>query len=182
MHKRFNFIFCDDIRRELGNKISLMGVYSPVAQMHATGRHSITVVCMLQVEPDSDLSDSHVQIGISIDGASQERHDLANLPAKAPSQESRSSAFAALKRAAPDSHPELLLLGTMRFEALSYMRTCELVGYVNDVEQARVLLFRDPAVKNMDKSDSSSTAKQKRPKKAAKKNIAVTKKKIKGRS
>lgn len=145
MAKECEILFCDDIRREVGNKISLMGVYSPVALMNNSATHSVTVVCLLRAHPEEILTDLSVEIGIALDGGEEVRHELERLPEKAPSTESRARAFAALERAAPDLNPQVLMIGTMRLEALKYERVCQLKGYVNQEERRSVVFFREVA-------------------------------------
>lgn len=39
--KIFNFIICDDIRHEIGNKISLMGIYDTSIEFNVPSEHNI---------------------------------------------------------------------------------------------------------------------------------------------
>ncbi len=63
--KLINFIICDDIRSEIGNKLSLMGVYSESINFHSKANDEnqwpktkrIALYIQMDVEEDEDLND-----------------------------------------------------------------------------------------------------------------------------
>jgi len=153
--RQMQFIFCDDMRRELGSKVSFMGVYGPAVEVTEGRSHGVTVVSMFQAHYGDDISDVKVAVGVSKDGEAEKRHALHGMPTDALNDDKKPESVRALEKLVPDHEIPAILVGTTRFDGLDYKQFCEIKGYYNGKVIARTVFYRKPSSASKGKSPKS---------------------------
>jgi len=138
----FSIVFCDDVRNEIGGRISLMGLFGPLVIYERDAPLSFTAVAFVTAEPDVDLSSRKVALGVALDGAKKPTmHPFLALPATRPLDKVTQSFIDRFGKKPPGGTARLQLIGKIKAKDVEFKESCVLTGWVDGREISRSVLF-----------------------------------------
>ncbi|MDA3306118.1 MULTISPECIES: hypothetical protein [Stenotrophomonas] len=157
-------IFCDDIRREIGGTMSLMGVYGTVAQRVA--KHPLRLACVVVINCDlgEDISKLKVEMLVHVDGA--ETPEVTKFPAL-PAGKTRADPVMQVlidrfDGRPPGGVPKATMVGILQAEGIKFEDSCVFSAQIDGVEISRLTFFRKEKSAGEAQAKLSSTASDKK--------------------
>lgn len=164
--REVNFILCEDVRREVGNRLSFMGVFGPLVQMQPEQATTFTAVARVRANYGEPI-DFSLSLGVRLDGGEEKMHPFPPLPHGATDESARPQLPRSLTDAVDLSHLRVAFVGVLRAENIRFTSTCEVKAYVNDEIVDQFVFFRN--ADSVPASPSSTAGKRKPKPKSSKK-------------
>lgn len=151
--------FCDDVRRELGGRISFMGTIGPIVEDQDTGPTKTSAVAIISCPYNTDLSKADLKLLISIDGAEDETRPFPVMSKSMTSIDRKPPQVTWTEQLVPGFVAEMYLVGVLRVEGLMFKRTLDIRAMLDGSERARVIFVRDTALQEMAQPTSKAPPK-----------------------
>ncbi|CAH0175871.1 hypothetical protein SRABI102_01595 [Stenotrophomonas lactitubi] len=155
-------IFCDDVRREQGGAMSLMGVYGSVAQRVATHPLRLGCVVVINCEIGEDISGLKVELIAHTDGSPL---PVVNAFPSLPAGKTRPDAVtqALIDRFdgdPPGGAPTTTMVGILQAEGIQFDKSCVFSAQIDGAEIGRLVFFKQETVSSAGSSSPAKAAKR----------------------
>ncbi|WP_401740958.1 hypothetical protein [Stenotrophomonas geniculata] len=157
-------IFCDDVRREEGGAMSLMGVYGSVAQRLSEHPLRLGCVVVINCEIGEDISGLKVELVVHVD---EESSPSLNAFPALPQGRTRPDAVTAkfierFEGSPPGGAPMTSMVGILQAEGIEFERSCLFSTRIDGQEIGRLVFFKE------DRASAASSVLESAPKRSRK--------------